>query len=426
MLPPIAMETPSSAANHDPAESPPRSRTIRWIFTSLLVAATVVLCSMLAYYSMYSIFMDHDDEGTLLLVLSQLAKGKILYDQVLTQYGPIAFLPKLALVKLFSIPVTHDTGRAITLACWLIASFMAGGIAWRLTNSILWFATAPSSAVSPSIPSSTNPATPRTSAVSSWPPPFDRRPLARPNENMGCVVVRRIGALFLMTKINLGAFYLAALGSTLISLLPPGKVRRSLLLCTALLGALPFFLMHNDFTHAATIYYAAQIAVAFLASLTIADLSNFQDAPIRPRQIFFCAVSFLITLALIILITLSLGTTFHELIRGVIGMPLLVSQIFTIPPLTSLFSVTVAAVGCVIGITLKRSYSPKLVPALGVIRVLAALIALNCIIDANYTFVFNTVPAVAWLLLLPVRRPDSPPTIRPAASSSSSSQFSKP
>ena len=53
-----------------------------------LVAITSFLFCRSAFYTIFTAFRTYDDEGSMLLVLAGLAKGKILYDQLSTMYGP--------------------------------------------------------------------------------------------------------------------------------------------------------------------------------------------------------------------------------------------------------------------------------------------------------------------------------------------------
>lgn len=118
-----------------PARSFPPS--LRSLAASLgLVSTFAILCAY-GFWSMFSGFRDYDDEGFMLISIRAFNEGYALYDEVYSMYGPFPFLVKWSLFAALRQPVGHDVGRYICLGYWLATAVACGGVAWRLTRSVL-------------------------------------------------------------------------------------------------------------------------------------------------------------------------------------------------------------------------------------------------------------------------------------------------
>ena len=71
-----------------------RVDSLFWLGCATLLAA-VYYCGHLGFYSIFTGFSPYDDEGTALMTLANLDKGRPLYDQVASTYGPVGHLLKL-------------------------------------------------------------------------------------------------------------------------------------------------------------------------------------------------------------------------------------------------------------------------------------------------------------------------------------------
>ena len=103
----------------------------------LRVPGLLVLAAGLAvtgWLLMSTSFMIHDDEGYVLLSLKNFSEHGRLYDEVFSQYGPVPYLYYDRLHRLLDWPITNLFGRTLTLLHWVVASFAAGLIAWRLSG----------------------------------------------------------------------------------------------------------------------------------------------------------------------------------------------------------------------------------------------------------------------------------------------------
>jgi len=95
------------------------------------LAATFTL---IGWWLLNTTFMIYDDEGYMLIGMNQVSQGRILYDEVFSQYGPVPFLYHLFWHHVLSLPVAHELGRLLTLGHWVIASLTAGVLAWQLSR----------------------------------------------------------------------------------------------------------------------------------------------------------------------------------------------------------------------------------------------------------------------------------------------------
>lgn len=92
-----------------------------------LIAATLV---------MFSAFMYYDDEGYVLVSLKNFIAHGGLYRDVYTQYGPFPFVVHLGLHSL-GLPLTHTTGRLLTLLAWAGTAVACAALAGYATRSAL-------------------------------------------------------------------------------------------------------------------------------------------------------------------------------------------------------------------------------------------------------------------------------------------------
>ena len=101
------------------------------IRVGLLVRAGVVVAASLvvllfAKQCLATNFQPYDDEGYFLISLDHYLHNGRLYDQTYSQYGPFYFYIQAAFFRLLQLPVSHDSGRLVTLICWLLSTGAAG------------------------------------------------------------------------------------------------------------------------------------------------------------------------------------------------------------------------------------------------------------------------------------------------------------
>src|ERR1700720_4280100 len=92
------------------------------LFRILGAVFVVGLMSAYAFFFLPTRFRWVDDEGFMLMTIREYVSGRPLYDGMYTDYGPFFYATIGGLFSLFGWRVTHDAGRLVTLACWLLTS----------------------------------------------------------------------------------------------------------------------------------------------------------------------------------------------------------------------------------------------------------------------------------------------------------------
>ncbi|HEX2854935.1 MAG TPA: hypothetical protein VHO24_17000 [Opitutaceae bacterium] len=99
-----------------------------------MFVALAGLLTLAAGMMMFSTFMLYDDEGYVLLSLLNFAEHGHLYGGVYTQYGPFPFV-FYAVIHALGIPLTHTTGRILTILAWSGTGIACATLAWHGTRS---------------------------------------------------------------------------------------------------------------------------------------------------------------------------------------------------------------------------------------------------------------------------------------------------
>ena len=82
-------------------------------------------------------FQPYDDEGLYLSTIRDYLGGQPLMTPYVPLYGPFYYEVLGGIFKLLGAVPTHDIGRSITIAFWLLASGVGGFAVWRLTRNVL-------------------------------------------------------------------------------------------------------------------------------------------------------------------------------------------------------------------------------------------------------------------------------------------------
>jgi hypothetical protein len=107
----------------------------RWPAT-LGFAATAAFLAVVAAQLMFGTYMFYDDEGYVLLSYRNFAEQGGLYREVFSQYGPLPFVAHWAL-HLAGLPLSHATGRTVTLIIWVMVALTFAVLAERATRSFI-------------------------------------------------------------------------------------------------------------------------------------------------------------------------------------------------------------------------------------------------------------------------------------------------
>jgi len=111
----------------------PRSGQIR-LFVCLAMLGGAFAAG---YHQVFSTLAPYDDEGYVMMSVSQYLQGRPLYDDVFTQYGPAYYTIQAAMHQGLGLTVNHDVTRLTTLAIWLIVSSCGAWCVYRMTTSPL-------------------------------------------------------------------------------------------------------------------------------------------------------------------------------------------------------------------------------------------------------------------------------------------------
>lgn len=159
---------------------------------------------------LWTTFMGYDDEGYVLYSLEQYARHGGLYEQVYSQYGPF-FFALLRGAAALGFEFTNLGARGFALACWLAAASACAGVVWRVTGRsfgaaavalILTFLHLLPMTAEPSHPGGLIVALVAIMAAWAGGAPWSR---AR------ALGLGAVAAMLVLTKINVGAYFVAAL-----------------------------------------------------------------------------------------------------------------------------------------------------------------------------------------------------------------------
>lgn len=322
-------------------------RTGRILRTGIAIA--VFLIGLLfGRHTLATTFRTYDDEGYLLLSLGHYLAGGHLYTEVFSQYGPFYFFFEKDLFRLLQLPVDHDAGRLVTLICWLVSAMLAGYFIYRLSkNTALASATGLATMLLARVLAD-EPGHPQQvilpifmfaccASVSSGP--------------IGLLLLGALGSMLLLTKINVGVFYFAAVALTLVCRFPPGRIRTigmGFLLVYAV--GFPLILMHRDLFGWAFGY--CLVAILCGVSTFLAGLLATPSSPKPMRSVLYVVIGAVSAAVLIILGTLWQGMSLNTLLEGVLWAPLKHPGIFEVPLRVSKRAVLLIAFvsGCLAGL----------------------------------------------------------------------------
>jgi hypothetical protein len=271
-----------------------------------------------ATYTLATVFYPYDDEGYFLLALQRYFRPGAPDPETFSHYGPFYYFVQLAFFGLPELPVTHDSGRLITLLCWIGSAVLAGVFVCRVTRSLLLGAAAFTSCVSIASVLAHEPGHPQQIVLVL----LTLAGCLSLNLNSGVArfLLGAVGVALVFTKINVGVFYLAALGHALICLLPDGWYRssgRTVLLIYAVVA--PPMLAHSYLFSGAGAWC---IVAASVTAITFWWGAAYQPpTSVRPGQTVAIIAGTFAALSLILLGTLYRGVSPGALVEGVLLEP---------------------------------------------------------------------------------------------------------
>ncbi|MCC6415596.1 MAG: hypothetical protein IT582_06780 [Opitutaceae bacterium] len=385
---------------------------------SRIIAGLVLLAvlAVVGYWLLFTQFMVYDDEGYVLWSLrSYFAEGG-LYTTVYSQYGPLLYALYDGLHRLFGLEFDNTSGRLLTLVYWLGTCALAAWFGWRQTRSaivaggtaVFIFAALLVMISEPIHPGGLLTLLAGLGAVGGAVAIERERPLA-----FG-LLTGAIGAVMLLTKINVGAFFLIAAGSWLAIHCAQRRLARAGLWLTAIGSVLvPFALMQRLWPTP----WVAIFALCFgCATLSLLLLGRDQQRPLYGTTPWLGFIGAALCFATVVLgVVWARGTSLAMLWFGVAVAPLqqptAYSHAVVWPPITPVLAIALAALAAFVH---QRDWPwrPHLLALLKLGAVALLLAATPTAINNSLTFFTLTygLPC-AWLMAVPLQRGASSPQL---------------
>lgn len=249
--------------------------------TAFALAAVTIVLAPVAYVSMFSGFHAYDDEGIFLASLKDYLSGHPVLTPYVPLYGPFFYEVVGGLFKVLGIQPTHDSGRWLTLAIWLIASAVAGLAAVRLTRK-LWLGVGAQMLtfivliVLDNEPMSTYGMTSLLLLAVAWAAAFRSTWPRATAALIGAIV----GAL-LMIKVNVGAFAMLAVVFAWAASLTDRRARLFLPATALLIAIFPLLLTATALTRDSVLEFVLVVAFSGAAVGISAIAARPRPAPAR-------------------------------------------------------------------------------------------------------------------------------------------------
>ena len=232
-----------------------------------------------AYFALFTQFAPYDDEGTLLVTLKAFAHGGTLYNDIYTPYGPFYYELFGGLLSLSGAEVTTDLSRSTVLVLWIVTALLGGLAAQRLSGRLALGVTAMIVAFGSLYAVANEPMHPQILCVLLL-AAFTLLAVLGPTRRAAWAGggAGALLAALALTKLNLGAFAVAAVVFAAVLTVGPLQ-RRRWLRWPVVAGflAMPVVLMAQDFSLG---WVRNLIALEVLAALALAIAAW----PSRPRR----------------------------------------------------------------------------------------------------------------------------------------------
>lgn len=290
---------------------------LRWLPVALLAAFLAVV----GYLLLWTTLMAYDDTGYVLYSINTYIAIGGLYDEVYTQYGPFFYVWHDVLHTLTGITFDQLTARGLTLVHWLIAAGACCLLVARLTGSPVAAAATLSAVFLHLWPMASEPAHPgglitATIAVVAWIGVHPRFPAyAR------ATLVGATGAALVLTKINVGVFFLAGAGAWwLLSSEASERLPRLRWALGLALAAIPPLVMHGLLGTGWVQTFALVTGLAAFGVTLATPVRHEARVPL-PTLYAWVAAGALVTVVTLLTVRFS-GTTWLQLWEGIVLGPL--------------------------------------------------------------------------------------------------------
>ena len=301
-----------------------------------LYAAVSLVAFIAGYFTIFTQFAGYDDEGTLLATLKAFVEGDALYRDIYTPYGPFYYELFGSFFALTGFQVTTDASRLIVVVVWVLTSFLYGLAVQRLTERLALGLTGMIVAFASLTVLVSEPMHPQGLSVLLV-GAFALLAVIAPGRRvaLGGLSAGALLAALALTKINLGAFAIAAAALAAVLAVEPLHRRRWLRwLVVAAFLALPAAVMARDLGQ----YWVRDfILLELLASLAIVVAAappprgGEEGSALLHRWLAALAVGVAAMTAAVIAALLLIGLSVSDVYRGVVEQALDIRDAYVNP-----------------------------------------------------------------------------------------------
>ena len=373
-------------------------------FGLLMVALAVI-----GYGRMFTQFMAYDDEGTFLWSLSSYFTEGGLYDRVESWYGPFFFAFNHLLHLLAGLSFNHDTGRLLTLFYWCGTALVCGLVSWRQTRS-LWAGLAGTALTfvclitvirEPMHPSGFLTLAAALAVLAGGAAIMRGRPVAFAG------TVALLGTAMVLSKINVGAFFLIATGTWLaINSRAAAHSRTAALLMALACVVVPLLLMRGQWPNPWATAYVLIFACGALA-LTTALHATQQPEHGVASVLVGLAIALMFG-GMVLVAASAQGTSWVGLWKGVVAAPTGFAQAHYVALNWPVGARELAIIQLLAAAYYFRRRAAWVSPTLAALRLavgvwfLARVPLLFSDATSLQTFCFSYGPSLAWLMVVPL------------------------
>ncbi len=289
----------------------------------LLIGAVLIMMGVCGYWLLFTQFMVYDDEGYVLWSLHNYFQEGGLYTKVYSQYGPFIYTLYYGIHTVFDLRFDNEVGRILTLGYWIGASSLTGLFVWRHTRNAISAAAAMALTFGCLLVMINEPIHPGgiISLLVALGAVGGAIALEKSQPISFAILAGIIGSAMVLTKINVGAFFIISAGSWMaINWGKPKLARASLWL--AAIGSLlvPFWLMKTLWPEPWVAIFAMGFSCAALALVLLIEQNR------RPQFSwsswrYFVGVAVIVS-AFILILTWARGTSFAMLWQGIVAAPM--------------------------------------------------------------------------------------------------------
>ena len=299
----------------------------------LFVAGASLLAGASAYRGFLILcchFANYDDTGFMLTLIQGFNERGSLYRETFSQYGPFYSEFYWFVNRILCVPISHDGIRLVVLVFWVGGSVAAGALAYRVAQKV-WVALLVQAVcfhvLDPLVWEPGHPIS--LVAVLLVALALAANSLRENKENRAAAILMgTILGLLTMTKINLGVFAIAAIGTAWVYCSRPDLLGRVLRWTVAFtFGALGALLVKPAWPPEQRFPFVA-LFLCTLAAVLVSAPGGKLEWPVLRRFGMWLLGAFWLSVALSISGALLTGTRWSDLVRGLIVQPMALGDAF--------------------------------------------------------------------------------------------------